>query len=223
MFPNELQWAHVYLKISKRKYFERSEDWLDPGWAKLPEISMVLVLSKACPQNSVHSNSLDWFCTRHSWRDRSTVVGSNFFHKEFSLWPLWFLSHPDCLKISLATLNVTEIENNSGSSCNFFLCSGKSRLWRKKRPGAGPAANISTGSPVAMGEESQDSTRGQWGESSEQEWGPSESWVLLNATWKGDGLSLWETSRSLETGCFLQLYKQYRMVYVGGGMGSGNI
>lgn len=59
-----------------------------------------------------------------------------FFHTDPpSSFRKSFQSHPDCLRISLATLSVSEIENNSLSSCNFFfsklplLAEGCAGMW----------------------------------------------------------------------------------------------
>lgn len=71
-----------------------------------------------------------------SWTLETFTLGGSDFSAQIPLL-LWksFQSHPDCLRISLATLSVSEIENNSLSSCNFFfsklplLAEGCAGMW----------------------------------------------------------------------------------------------
>lgn len=157
-FPNELQWVPVSLTLEKEMFWE--------AWGGLIKSKICLFLwfwfcdycaydksisilenSALDFENSMDSNSKNSLgLLIPGWR-RLPLVGVIFPQRGLpSPFRKFFHSHPDCLRISLVTLSVSEIENNSLTSCNFPLLktpfAGRRVCWNV-RPGAGPAANKS--------------------------------------------------------------------------------
>lgn len=70
------------------------------------------------------------FWTVDSWLETFISGGSDFSTEVLPPPIKCFHNHPDCLRISFATLNVSEIENNSLSSVTFFSAQN-SHFWQK--------------------------------------------------------------------------------------------
>ena len=123
--------SSCFLETRKKKFFERGGDnWSPPRpILLLPKISWLSCLW----QTLIHFREFSFEVSKSQWTQiPKTVLDSRdvytwwewFFHTDSpSCFRKSFQSHPDCLRISLATLSVSEIENNSLSSCNFFLFS----------------------------------------------------------------------------------------------------
>lgn len=103
---------------------------------------------------NIHFREISFRLLKIQWTPTPRIVPDAWFPAtDVSNWWEWFFyknssspfrkrfhNHSDCLSISLATLNASETENNSLSSCNFFLFSKlpllAEEMWRNVRPGA---------------------------------------------------------------------------------------